>query len=115
MASQFRWTSKSVDLLDSSGKLHHRKILDPDANAGILSGKEKNSQGRCSDSALGDGGIKVGHEDRDVDIGMVDKTNRKEDEGDGNEQRANNGLKFKRTALEITLTWTRCTSSQVTY
>lgn len=60
MASQFRWTSKSVDLLESSGKLHHRKTLD--RRAGILSGKEKNSQSQCSDSALGDRGVMMGHE-----------------------------------------------------
>lgn len=73
MASQFRWTSKSVDLLASPSKLHRCQKLDQ--YAGILSGKEKNSQGRRSDGALGDGGIKVGHEEKG--IGMIDQTNNK--------------------------------------
>lgn len=91
MASQFRWTSKSVDLLSSSGKLHRRKMLDQ--LAGILGRKEKNSQGRYSDSALGDGGVKAGHEEKG--IGMVDKTKTKEERNEKSfevHERARNNL-----------------------
>lgn len=43
----------------------------------LVGRKEKNSQGRYSDSALGDGGVKAGHEEKG--IGMVDKTKTKEE------------------------------------
>ncbi|MCJ1260358.1 hypothetical protein MMC22_000218 [Lobaria immixta] len=59
----------------------------------VIIGKEKNSQGRYSDSALGDGGVKAGHEEKG--IGMVDKTKTKEERNEKSfevHERARNNL-----------------------
>ncbi len=48
MASQLRWTSKSVDLL----KIYELQSIDVHGTLDILSGKEEGFQSCCNDSSL---------------------------------------------------------------